>query len=128
MTHSKEFGESSDDEPGKTPVEIFAPGGAKSAQLCAKQRSLLNERAQEQSAAVEESAVIERLLKETSTRLGLHPRSEAHHAVSLLLRAGGFTAMYNTKMRFNAEVVGYLTVGKYVLGPAGDETAIVRIG
>ena len=56
MAHNKELGESSEDEPGLTPVELLASGGAKSAQLGAKQRDLLSERAREQSAAVEENA------------------------------------------------------------------------
>ena len=56
MAYNKELGESSDDEPGKTPVKLLAAGGAKPAQLGAKQRDLLNERARQQSAAVEESA------------------------------------------------------------------------
>ena len=60
MAHNKELGESSDDEPGLTPVELLATGGTKSAQLGAKQRDLLSERAREQSAAVEESARRER--------------------------------------------------------------------
>ena len=37
MTHNKELDESSDDEPGRAPVELLASGGAKSVQLGADQ-------------------------------------------------------------------------------------------
>ena len=71
MAHNKELGESSYDEPGKTTVELLAAGGEKSAQLGAKQRDLLSERAREQPAAVEESA--RRAVSESMAAAGAAP-------------------------------------------------------